>query len=219
MIIHPIGRPAIIIPTMPKTERMTDFMHIGLEGIAIQRGAVVGKPLGTYIHLHGGDATRPIPIAIGKGATLIIVKLHIGARGDLLKHQIGHIGPGLKGSARECPAFCCQRGQVIGDDVVAGRGPTMRAIIGPIASDQKIRDLIQGVGGRGRRGRGRGCRNFTDGKAITARTAIIIRTDIKIVSPGGRCGEGKEGIVIWPAIIILGHLITIGVTQPKIGVG
>ena len=55
MIIHPIAACAIIGATMPKPESMADFMHIGLEGIAIRGGPEFCKPLGTDIHLHGRD--------------------------------------------------------------------------------------------------------------------------------------------------------------------
>jgi hypothetical protein len=75
----------------------------------------------------------------------------------------------------------------------------MRAIETPIAIDQKIRDLIQGIGGRGWQ---RGARYFTNRKAITTGAPIILGANIKIVTAGGHCGEVYKRIVSWPAIII-----------------
>ena len=47
---------------MAKPQGMPDFMHIGLEGIAIDCRAITPEPAGADIHPHGGDK------AIGPGA-------------------------------------------------------------------------------------------------------------------------------------------------------
>ena len=151
-----IRRAAIVRPLVAKPERMSDFVDVGLVGVAVDAslavvGATVGgNPVGADVDGLAADYAATGPEAAGIGLHRTVVgERDVRRTGGLHEADVGDFGPRLHRGLRQELFGRIQPGDVVGDGTgspVMGRG----AIVLPKAVDEVIgkrRDRGDRLGG------------------------------------------------------------------------
>ena len=109
---------------------MAELVDIGLEGIAVEAGAVLAQPALGHHQRRRGDLAGGVGdvVVVGVRARIAVVGGDLGSPGGVDEIDAGDIGPHLQRVAQQGPALAGQRGVVVGDravvvgDVVIGPG-------------------------------------------------------------------------------------------------
>ena len=108
-------RPGVVVVALVvQTQGMAKFVDVGLERIAVERGAVAGQPALGHVQLNPCRG-RPGIGEIGKGPAVLVIERDHLTRVHLDKFQIGDHLPGLHCPAGQLLALGGQPVQVDGD--------------------------------------------------------------------------------------------------------
>ena len=146
-LVHPVCGRAVIAALVAQPQGMADLVDIGLEGIAVERGAVAGQPALADHHVGRDDFAGEGDVAGGIGTVVIliadagIVEGDVGAGGrGFHEGEIGDHLPGFQRPAGQLLARGGQPGQVHRDLVRSRQveSPARAAVVLPVAVGQVI---------------------------------------------------------------------------------